>query len=341
MQQPVAGDIRTSWKPLVVSPNGAMALRIRSALAEQGIGEVRVVSEYPRAGAIAGMASQHGCNLCFLDISSHPEQALRLIPEAAAMISVVAVNPRKDADLILQCLRLGACEFLSDPDGDQVGQALERLARSPGGAEAPRTGSLYCALPGKPGTGASTIATYLAIELRRAGAARVLLVDTDPVASSVSFLLKLKPGFHVGDAVRDWSRMDDDLWSRLAMPCHGIDVLPAPDDPATRLEIDPEAASGLATFWRKQYDSIVVDVSGAQAPGCEFATLADEVLVVATNEMAALDSTRRSLDCLAKNSVDPARIRLVVNRYAPAAGLKRDGVMDALKIEPYALLCND
>ena len=32
------------------------------------------------------------------------------------------------------------------------------------------------------------------------------------LAASAAFLLKLKPEFHLGDMVRDWKRMDQDLW---------------------------------------------------------------------------------------------------------------------------------
>jgi pilus assembly protein CpaE len=342
MLQPVNGETRNGWKPLVVCPNASMALRVRSALSELGLEDTCLVSQYPRVGGMAGLAAQHGSNICFLDIASGPDQALNLIPEAASQLSVVALNPRKDADLILQCLRLGACEFLSDPTAEQVGELLERLSRLQAPpADNVKPGALICVLPGKPGAGASTLATYLAIEMKRCGASRVLLVDTDPVAGSVSFLLKLKPAFHVGDALRDWSRMDNDLWGRLAIARHGIDVLPAPEDSSLRLEIDPHAAPELAAFWRKQYEAIVLDAPGAHAPGCEFALLADEVLLVTANDLAALHATRRSMECLEKQGVDRTRIRLVVNRYDASSGLNREGVVAALKLEPYALLSND
>jgi len=329
------------WKPLLICPNAPLALRVRATLNELGLEDIHYLSQYPRTGAIAGVVAQHGSNVCFLELASHAEQALGLIPEAAATLPVVVLNPQKDADLILRCLRLGACEFLSDPSLEQVRDVLERLERQHSPAEPQRNSVAYCVIPGKPGSGASTIATYLAIEMKRAGVSKVLLVDTDPVSGSIAFLLKLKPAFHLGDAIRDWSRMELDLWARLALPCQGIDILPAPENPATRLEIDPRAAVGLLAFWRKHYDAILLDVPWAHAGGSEFAPLADSVLVVTTNELGALHATRRSLECLGGGMVDPARIKLVVNRYGLAFGLKREAVETALKMEPYALLRND
>jgi Flp pilus assembly CpaE family ATPase len=318
-----------------------MAVRIRAALVEQGLDDACFLGQYPPAGAMAGLRTQHGCNICFLDTASDPERAMLLVSEAARNLQVVAMNPRKDADLILQCLRLGACEFLSDASAEEVGRLLERLARHLEPADAAAPSTVICVMPGKPGCGASTLATYLAIEMKRCGMRRVLLVDTDPISSSVAFLLKLKPAFHLGDAVRDWNRMDDDLWARLAVACHGIDVLPAPDDPTIRVEIQPRAALGLLAFWRKHYDAILLDVAGAHSAGCEFAPVADHVLLVTSNELAALHAARRSMECLEKNTVEAARRRLVVTRYTPAIGLKREGIEAALKTPPFAYLGND
>ena len=68
---------------------------------------------------------------------------------------------------------------------------------------------------------------------------------------------------------------------------------------------------------------------------------ADTVLVVTTNELAALQTTRRALQCLDQAVPGRGRLRLLLNRYTPATGLKRDDVQKALAVEPYATLCND
>jgi pilus assembly protein CpaE len=196
-------------------------------------------------------------------------------------------------------------------------------------------------MPGKPGCGASTLAAYLAIEMKRSGISKVLLVDADSVTGSIAFLLKLKGDFHLGDAVRDWQRLDDDLWGRLVVPSHGVDVLLAPENPATRVEVTQQIAFELLTFWRSHYQAIVLDLPGVYSPGFEFAAIADEILLVTTNELAALHATGRTLEYLEKASMDRSRIKLVVTRYLASTGLKREDVQTALRLEPYALLSND
>jgi pilus assembly protein CpaE len=329
------------WKPLIICPNVSEARQVRSVLMELGIDDGHLVSQYPQKGAIGALAAQRACNICFLDIASQPEEALALVSEAAASMPVVILNPQKDADLILRCLRLGACEFLSEPTADQVRDLLARLSRLNAPAETHPNSRVFCVVPGKAGSGASTVATYLALEMKRSGASRVLLVDSDPATGSVAFLLRLKPAHHMGDAVRDWNRMDADLWSRLVSPCQGIDVLPAPEDPAAPLHLDPPTASGLMAFWREHYDAVVLDTAGAASEGSEFAALADSVLVITTNDLSAVHATQRSLTCLQKGPVDRSRIKLIITRYVPALGLKREEVESALKLTPYALLRNE
>lgn len=329
------------WKPLLVCPHRDLSSRVRMAFTELGITDVTSLPEYPRAGSLCGLAGQAGCNICLLDVATNAQQGLLLVAEASPAIPVVALSTRKDADLILQCLHRGAGEFLAEPTSQQLRVALDRLGRVRNPSAGPKPSTVYCVVPGKPGCGASTLAVHLAIEIKRSGASRVLLVDTDVLGGAIAFLLKVKPDFHLGDAVRDRQRMDADLWGRLTVLCHGVDVLLAPENPAAMVEIDRTVASDLLNFWQAQYEAIVLDTAGAQPGAVEFIRLADQILLVTTNELVALHATRRSVQYLEKNAIDRRRLRLVVNRYSPATGLKREEVQSALKLDPYVMLANE
>lgn len=299
------------------------------------------LAEYPRRGAIGDIARRHGCNLCFVDVATDPEQAQLLIAELAPEMPVVALHSRADADLILRCLRRGACEFLIDPTAEALDALFERLARARAPVPQKPPGDVYLVLPGKPGCGASTVAAHLAVRLAARGGP-VLLVDADALNASIAFLLKLKPEFHLGDAARDCARMDQDLWSRLTVPACGIDVLCAPENPAVAVEIGGEIAAALCSFWRARYDAVVLDLPDARvAAASGWAAQADAALVVATNELAALQATRRAIRYLEGLLPDPARLRLLINRYTPVTGLQRADVKTALGVEPFAVLAND
>jgi len=331
----------TVWKPLVVCPHAEIGRRLVSALAEAGYSAPTVSAEYPRMGAAAALAAQSGANICFLDVATNSEHAQILIGELAPSMPVVALHVRNDADLILRCLRRGASEYLSENGAEALRGVFERLARGRTPVAHQPAGTIWCVLPGKPGSGASTLAVHLAVQARAAGGP-VLLVDTDPLCASAAFQLKLKAEFHLGDVVRDWKRMDRDLWSRLTLNACGIDVLAAPEDPAIRCELSRDQAAGLVSFWRERYQTVVVDLADVLAAiDSGFAALADTVMVVTTNELAALQTTRRALACLDRAITGKGRLRLILNRYTPVTGLKREDVPKALGVEPFAALSND
>jgi Flp pilus assembly CpaE family ATPase len=329
------------WKPLVVCPHIEIGRRLAASLREILPHHPIMVAEYPRIGSLAALAAREGANICFLDAVTNGEHAQALISELAPPMPVVALLLRNDADLILRCLRRGACEFLTDAGADSLRAVFERLGRTQAPASHQPAGKIWCVAPGKPGCGASTLAVHLAIQAREAGGP-VLLVDADPLCASAAFLLKLKPEFHLGDMLRDWKRMDQDLWGRLTLSACGIDVLAAPEDPAARLEVGRQAAADLCAFWSARYGTVVLDLADVRsAAESGFAAHADSILLVTTNELAALQTTRRALICLDRAGADRARLRLVLNRYTPATGLKREEVHKALSVAPFAALCND
>jgi pilus assembly protein CpaE len=311
-------------------------------LTELAMDQPCTLTQYPAGGTVAALVERNSYNVCFVDAATDPEQAQLLISELAPSIPVVALHPRNDADLILRCLRRGASEFVADPTPEALRGVFERLARTRFEVSHHPAGSIYCVVPGKPGCGASTLAAHLAIQLRANGAGPVLLLDGDPLTASITFQLKLKPEFHLEDVLRDWARMDDDLWSRLTVPAFGVDVLAAPEDPMTRTVVSCQNAGELCGFWRERYAAVVLDLPDVRAAAdCGFAALADFILLVTTNELATLQATNRALRYLDSAAADRTRLRLILNRYTPATGLKRDDVMTALSLQPFATLCND
>jgi hypothetical protein len=210
----MAADSNTTvtWKALVVCPHAEMGKRLAASLREILPQPPIVLSEYPRTGSLTGLAAKDGVNICFLDVATNSEHAQALISELAPEAPVVGLMLRKDADLILRCLRRGACEFLSEMGPDALRAVLARLATTQAPAPHGPAGKIWCVVPGKAGCGASTLAVHLAVQAREAGGP-ALLVDTDPLSASAAFLLKLKPEFHLGDMLRDSKRLDRELWS--------------------------------------------------------------------------------------------------------------------------------
>ncbi len=289
-----------------------------------------------------GVGTQH---LIFLDVVSDPEQALQLLGEmarAGPSIQVVALLAGNDPDAMLRCLRGGATDFLIQPfTGEQLEGVLAKIARAhpeTGGTEAAK---LIVLMPAKGACGATTIACNLAFQWKRHGAKRVLLADLDPLTGTMSFLLKVKSIYSFADVLTHSYELDHDLWKSMVTHVHGIDVLLAPEllvEGANDLR-DP---SPILDFARHNYDVIVVDAGGVYGEwNLNQARAANELLLVTTNELPALQAAQRALSYLDANRIGRWKIRLIVNRYMRDVGLSREVIATALHTEVYDIFPSD
>jgi pilus assembly protein CpaE len=283
-------------------------------------------------------------DVCLIDVGSDVDLAMPLIREASeAQIPVIALHTANEPELILRSLRAGANEFFSVPIAAQAfAEALARISRKNGPAsKKSTTGKVWVTMPAKPNYGSTTVACNLAVRLNKLEPRRVLLVDMDPLMGSVAFLLGLRNPFSIVDAIADAAHIDNDLWKKLVLKHGGIDILPAPELPR-RDDFDCEAVPPLFAFLRDNYAVSIVDSPGpVSAWQLRLAAEADELLLVTTNELAAIHSTKRALQHLEAAGTPRSRLRLVINRYLKENGLSREAIETGLKLDVFHILPND
>jgi len=301
---------------------------------------------YPAAGSAGAALGQSVSQLVFLDVSSSPDQALQLLTELSTLgagTQVLALLAGDNPETILRCLRAGATDFLLQPfTPDQFESVIAKLARI---QAAPTVASENCkviaVMPAKGACGATTLACNLAYYWKRLGAKRVLLADLDVLTGTVSFLLKLKATRSFLDVLQRASELDEDLWRASVTPINGVDLLLAPEmimDGVAGLT-DP---SPILNYARNHYDVVILDTNGVYgAWNLNQARVANELLLVTTNELPALQATQRALSYLDSNQIPNWKIHLVVNRYHSEVGLNRDVIGTALHTEVYESLPSD
>jgi pilus assembly protein CpaE len=335
-------------RAVVISPNLRMAEELSPLLATHlpGVAASHVRSYPSPRDAGAAMGNPGILNLCFLDVVSDPEQALQLLGEMSRMgpsIQVVALLAANDPDSMLRCLRGGAADFLIQPfTGEQLEQVLAKLARtapSEGGGREPA--KIFVVMPAKGACGATTIACNLAFQWKRHGAKRVLLADLDPLTGTMSFLLKIKSIYSFVDALTRSYELDEDLWNSMVTHVQGIDVLLAPEvlvEGANELQ-DP---SPILDYARHNYDVVVIDAGGVYGEwNLNQARMANDLLLVTTNELPSLQAAQRALSYLDANRIGRWKIRLIVNRYMRDVGLSREVIATALHTEVFDIFPSD
>jgi pilus assembly protein CpaE len=329
-----------NWRPLVICPDTALRQQLRGAMADMQGAEF---TDYPTLLMALEASKKHRCNVCLVEAESQPERALSAIKDFVSVsLPVVVVLSQEDGPAILRALRAGASDFLAPPfDAASVEAAFERLAERTAAPEAQNTSRIWAVMPGKGSCGSTTLAVNLAFRLAAVGMGRVLLADLDLLTGSVDFHLNLKATFTAVDALGEWAQMDEEMWSRLVVAQRGVDVLLAPEEPHLAAP-DARRMQALAELWRKRYRATLLDCALPSSPvSMAAARVADQTLVVTTNEIASLHATRRTLHFLERNGVAPERVQVVVSRYLPRVGLDRTTLEKALRKPIYAVLPND
>jgi pilus assembly protein CpaE len=336
-----------SRRAVIISPNLRMASELdpllKTHLADVPVSHLR---SYPSPRDLGG-AMGSGSHLVFLDTVSDPEQAVQLLTEMARMgpsIQVIALLASNDPDFILRCLRAGAVDFLIQPfTGDQIEAAQAKLARLQPAAESrgKEPAKIYAVMPAKGACGATTIACNLAFQWKRLGAKRILLADLDSLTGTLSFLLKIKSVHSFLDVLQRSFELDSDLWNAMVTQVNGIDVLLAPELMVEGSQ-DLKDPGPILEYARHNYDAVVIDAGGVYGEwNLNQARLANELLLVTTNELPALQATQRALSYLDTNRIGRWKIRLIVNRYHRDVGLSREVIGTALHTEVFEILPSD
>jgi pilus assembly protein CpaE len=342
---------RTRLNParvLCISPSRSVLNELSTVLsvAMPGVAAVELTA-YPDAAELRRAFGAHAPSLVFLDVTSDQPRALSLIPEAVkidAAVSIIALLAGNEPQLILRCLRQGAAEFVLQPfTAAQIEAALVKVARTvPKEGPPPRdTAKVYCVMPAKGACGASTLASNLAYQCKRSGKSRVLLADMDPFTGTISFLLKVKSSYSFVDVLHREDELDADLWKAMVSQRQGVDVLLAPENLFDGAN-DLRDATAVINYARQNYDVVVLDAPQVYGEwSLSQARLSDEIILVTTNELAALQATQRALSYLEAQKIGRSKIRVVVNRYDKDVGVSRDVIGTALQAEIFHVIPSD
>ena len=336
-----------SRRPLAISPNAPLLDQLERLLAAHlGGTALQRLQAYPSPRDLPNLLPGHP-HLVFLDTASDRDQAVQLLEEigrTGTHIQVIALLASNEPDFILRCLRAGASDFLILPlTAEQVDAAFGKLARAQPAQETPgrETAKTIAVMPAKGACGATTVACNLAFQWKRISGKKVLLVDMDPLTGNLSFLLKVKSVYSFLDVLQRSSELDADLWMAMVRPVHGVDVLLAPDLMLEQNQ-DLRDPSPILEYARHAYDVVILDTSSVYTEwNLNCARAANELLLVTTNELPALQAAQRALSYLDTNRIGRWKIRLVVNRYLRDVGLSREVIGTALHTEVFDTLPSD
>ena len=337
-----------SWRVLSVTVDPKMTRELGMLLrATMPTSPVQEINNYPDPKGLQQVLGLHQPNICFVDFAANVDTALdlvNLINRTDPGIGVVALLQSNNPELILRSLRQGASEFMMMPlSQEQLNGALNKLMRTlpKERTEALSLAKTIAVIPAKGACGATTIAACLAFQIKRLGHKRVLLADLDPLAGTISFLLKVKCAYSFMDVLQRKGDMDQDLWKAMVTSRENIDVLLSPES-ISDAAMELEDALPVLEYARTAYDVIVMDAGSAYGSwNLSQVAMADEVLLITTNELPALQAAQRAMSYFDANGVPRQKVRLVVNRFSRDVGLSRDVIATALGVDIFEVIPSD
>jgi pilus assembly protein CpaE len=294
--------------------------------------------------------------ILFLDVGSSLSAGVRFVAAVTARLpglNVIAAGGALGVEELLELIRAGASGYLRRPfSHNEVTQvcanALRKLPVKTPEAARPGTQIQPCRVIAlfapKGGTGVSTLATNLAVHIRRATSKKTLLMDLSAELGTASVLMGVEPRYSYLDVMENLQRMDERLLhSFLEEHGTGTRILASPDAASRTRELPQEHVVAVFRLLRRHFEYVLVDVGRSVMDDAvaEVLELADETIVVTTPELPTLRNVKQALFRMARDRKPGDAVRLVVNRYEDGISLPPKDIERAVGLAPFEILSED
>ena len=227
---------------------------------------------------------------------------------------VIVIGHVNDVVLYRQLIRSGVSEYLVAPLGAlHIIEAIGALYADP---KAGQIGRILAFVGAKGGAGSSTIAHNVGWLFSRKLMIDTVITDLDLAFGTAGLNFNIDAAQGIAEALGQPERVDQMLLERLlAKAGDRLSVLSAPASIDRDYAIDKEALEHILDVVRLAVPNVIVDVPNLWAPWTK-ATLvqADDVIVTATPELAALRNTKNLIDLLKTARPNDRPPRLILNQ---------------------------
>jgi pilus assembly protein CpaE len=255
-------------------------------------------------------------------------------------IGIVIVADSLDPTLMLEAMRAGVNEFVTEPlTEDGLRAAIERVIGHQITPTGP--GSVLAFMGAKGGVGTTTLAVNVATALAEAKSGPVIMLDLHVAAhGDAALLLGVEPKFSVVDALENISRLDASYLKSLVVRSRaGLDVLASPERPALR---PPDTMQVKALLGRlsELYSAVVIDVPRTDFGVVDALEPLTAVTLVVNQE---LPTVRRAaqVGALLRQRYGKDRVGTVVSRYDARADIGQEDIERVVGLPVWAALPSD
>jgi pilus assembly protein CpaE len=310
----------------IVDPSDSQREALKNLLL--GMDMIWLEAECSRYEFFADVVAQTNPDIGLVAIDADPQKALELVGRLGVSspdCSVLVVSSSNDGSLILQALRAGAKEFLTQPVRiEDLLAALGRISqrRAGSGDNRPR-GSQVIAVSGAiGGVGTTSLAVNLGCILARNPQNSVVLIDLDLCLGDADVFLDTIPDYTLVDVAQNVTRLDFTLLKRsLTKHSSGLYLLPRPVQLEDVALVSPDDLQRVIGLLKATFTHLVLDLSKAYTP-IDMVALeaANHILLVTQLDLPCLRNAVRLMMSFGNMEGMAEKVKILVNRVGLDSG---------------------
>ena len=283
------------------------------------------------------------------DDAENTFELIRSLLNADAVGEVFLTSENADPAVLMEAMRTGVKEFLSQPlKEEEAKQALERFRERKERSkykDGARHGRIIDVMGSKGGIGTTTVAVNLAVSLAQLNEnPSVALVDMNMLFGDIPLFLGFKPNYNWGEIIKNIGRLDPTfLMSILSKHSSGVHVLPSPAYLNGYPAATPETIGHLIGLMQRMFDFVVID--GGQSineSSLKAVEMSDNLLLISLLSLTCMSNAGKLLKSLnSLGHLPKENIRVVINRYLKNSDISLSDAENAVKQKIFWAIPND
>ena len=323
----------------------SIAKPMERAMADRRLARAHMRVE--RGGVVSAVEYYHSNptpNLIIVETSAEPQAIMADLSGLAEVCDpttkVVVVGHYNDVQLYRDLIRAGISEYMVAPVSlADVIAVISGIFVTP---DAAPIGKSIAVLGAKGGVGSSTIAHNLAWTISNLFKNEVVIADMDLPFGTANINFDQDPAQGMAEAVFSPERIDEVYLDRLLAQCsERLSLLAAPSTLDRTYDFDADAFTQIIEIAQRSAPTVVLDMPHGWN-GWMRTTLsrADEIVIVATPELANLRNTKNMIDMVRKLRPNDFSPRLILNQVGipKRPEISASDFCDPLGIEPVAVI---
>lgn len=304
----------------IVDPSDSTRASLKNLLL--GMDSIWLEAECSRYEFFSDVVSQTTPDIGIVVVDQGPQKALQMIGEISRTrpeCSILVISSSTDSQLILQAMRAGVKEFLTQPvRTEDLVSAIDRISESRfGRGEGKSRGCQVISVCGATGgVGSTSIAVNLGCVLAQDPNNSVCLVDLDLALGDADVFLDTIPEYTIADVAQNIARLDFGLLKRsLTKHASGLYLLPRPVQLQDSNDITPDDVQRMIGLLKATFTQVIIDNSKSFTP-LDFIAMqmANDVLMVTQLDLPCLRNVVRLLSSFQQQEGLKEKVKILVNR---------------------------